>query len=451
MVDRDADATAVGPASPLRRSGRNAMPTAKAWSVQNTVDNLLASRAKNNGRVTRNASATTELDLSPQPAVRGRKAEVAKSGVQRMLELMEKSYAEMTEMKEKVNELHQSMEEIQLELSETKNELKQAREELGHTMDEMQLELSETKHELKQVREELGQTRATLDALTNSTTWSSAQPSFADVARTPPESQPSNVRTLSTTRTSSTSASSAIYCTIEVPEADDAAIDKVTAKAVRTLLEREFRAGRSQDGWRCRAVTEDRTNSQRMRIVCRDENEQDIVKKTIAEKLPLARILEDGGHRIRVDGVPRAVALDEQGNDLPGVADIFSAANDTEVLRASWLSDRRSKQYGSLVVELTQASEARRFLEEGFFYVGDISATTAEFKRRPRPKQCYNCQELTPHKAAECKKPQVCAKCAEKGHRHSECTATTVKCVPCGGPHESYSKTCRLLYPARNE
>lgn len=123
-------------------------------------------------------------------------------------------------------------------------------------------------------------------------------------------------------------------------------------------------------------MTEDRSNRQRIRVVCRDEHEQEIVKKTLEERLPEARILDDGGHRIRVDGVPRAVALDEQGNDLLGVADVLSAANDTEVSRVSWLSDRYSKEYGSILVELKKASEARRFLDEGFFYVGDFPATT---------------------------------------------------------------------------
>lgn len=143
--------------------------------------------------------------------------------------------------------------------------------------------------------------------------------------------------------------------------------------------------------------------------------------------------------------------LSLEGRNLPEIEAALSGANDTEVLKVSWLSDRHSKSYGSVLVELKKASEARRFLDEGFFYIGDVSATTTEFKHRPRPKQCYNCQELTSHKAAECKKPQVCARCAKSGYHHRECTETTIKCVPCGGPHESFSKICRLLYPARNE
>jgi hypothetical protein len=25
------------------------------------------------------------------------------------------------------------------------------------------------------------------------------------------------------------------------------------------------------------------------------------------------------------------------------------------------------------------------------------------------------------------------------------------KCIPCGGPHESYSRSCRKLYPLQHE
>jgi hypothetical protein len=72
------------------------------------------------------------------------------------------------------------------------------------------------------------------------------------------------------------------------------------------------------------------------------------------------------------------------------------------------------------------------------------------FERRPRPEQCFNCQELG-HKAFQCKNAQKCARCAGGGHRHSECTETVLKCVPCGGPHESFSRNCRKLYPSQHE
>ncbi|EJP60699.1 reverse transcriptase [Beauveria bassiana ARSEF 2860] len=61
----------------------------------------------------------------------------------------------------------------------------------------------------------------------------------------------------------------------------------------------------------------------------------------------------------------------------------------------------------SIVVCLEKESEARRFLADGFFRAGELSGRTAVFEPSERPNQCYNCQELTDHKAYQCKKPQL--------------------------------------------
>lgn len=168
---------------------------------------------------------------------------------------------------------------------------------LHQKIGEMQQELGQAKDELKQACEDLDQTRTALKAITNSTVWSSPRPSYADIARTPPDSHPGNFTTLSTTRTTSASSSNAMYCTIDIPATEECANEKVTAKTIRTISETEMRAKPRNDAWRCRAVTEDRSNSPRLKIICRNEIEQDIVKKTIEEKLPAARILDDGYHR----------------------------------------------------------------------------------------------------------------------------------------------------------
>ncbi|KAM3449682.1 hypothetical protein NHJ6243_009943, partial [Beauveria neobassiana] len=386
MVDRVGDAIEVGATSPpLRRSGRTATPSSKAASVRNTVEKVNAVTRKSDERVSSIVSEATEVGAVPEVDGEGCTAEAAIAGMQRMLELMEKSYSKMRQMEEKTNDQSEIIESLHQKIGE------------------MQQELGQAKVELKQACEELAQTRTALEAITKSPFWSSPHPSYADIARTPPESHPSNVMTISTSRTASTSSGETIYCTIDIQDIEDSVNERVSAKTIRTILETEMRAKPHNGAWRCRAVTEDRSNPQRMRVVCRNESEQDMVKKTIEEKLPAARILDDGYHRIRVDGVPRTVMLDEEGNDLPEVAAILSTANDTEVAKASWLSDRQLKNYGSILVELKKASEARRFLDEGFFYVGDVSATTAAFKHRPRPKQCYNCQELTGHRAADSK------------------------------------------------
>jgi hypothetical protein len=64
------------------------------------------------------------------------------------------------------------------------------------------------------------------------------------------------------------------------------------------------------------------------------------------------------------------------------------------IRKISWLSKKDvPKAYGSMVIYLIKATDARRLLEEGFFHVGGESGFTKEFERRDRPEQCYNCQQ----------------------------------------------------------
>jgi hypothetical protein len=117
----------------------------------------------------------------------------------------------------------------------------------------------------------------------------------------------------------------------------------------------------------------------------------------------------------------------------------------------TWLSSKEAaKPYGSMVVYLTKGADARRLLAEGYFHVGGESGTTSIFEYRPRPMQCYNCQEIG-HKAFQCIKILKCAKCATEGYHRSRYDQAALKCVPYGGPHESYSKNCRKLYLSRHE
>jgi hypothetical protein len=181
--------------------------------------------------------------------------------------------------------------------------------------------------------------------------------------------------------------------------------------------------------------------------------EHQMVKKVVEGKIARgARLLRDDLYPIKFDGIIRRAALDERGNDKEGAAEELGKENEVQVARVKWLSSREpSKEYGSIVVHLTKATDAQRFLREGYFYAGGLSGQTGTFERREGPAQCYNCQEITKHKAYQCTKPQVCARCAKEGHRHKECTETIVKCVPCGGPRESFSRNCRKLYPSRHE
>jgi hypothetical protein len=162
--------------------------------------------------------------------------------------------------------------------------------------------------------------------------------------------------------------------------------------------------------------------------------------------------MRDDLYPIRVDSVNRTAILDETGKDRTEAAEALSKENDTQVVKVVWLSNREiPKAYGSMVVYLSKRSEAQRFLNEGFFSAKGESGYTHVYERRERPKQCYNCQEITNHKAYQCTKAQICGKCAKEGHHHNACMETIAKCATCGGPHEAFSRSCRKLYPSQHE
>lgn len=309
--------------------------------------------------------------------------------------------------------------------------------------------------EVKDVKEELKQVREHLEEISNGTgfqtnTQSSPRASYADIARTPPTSHPSNIRTASTG--AATLYSDILFCTIDTSRVERSDGENMSAGSIRKALEKEIRSMKDHEDWRCRAVTVDPRNSERIKIACRDEAEHQMVKRT-AEAIATrgARVLRDELYPIKVDNVRRTAVLDETGAVRSGVTEAFGQENETTVAKVVWLSRKDvAKAYGSMVVYLTKAAEARRFLSEGFFYAGGESGYTGVFERRNRPEQCYNCQQIG-HKAFQCKQPEVCGRCAKIGHSHRSCEESIPKCVPCGGPHESFSRNCPKLYPSRHE
>jgi hypothetical protein len=340
-----------------------------------------------------------------------------------------------------------SLRETVIKQQETINDL---RDQHGETCSELRALKTLMTEELKQVHDRLDAIGSN-PALNN---YVNASPnrSYAEVARSPPNSSLGNVVSISSMGTTPSTMTDTLYCTIDTSKVANDDLDKISTGAVRVAVEKEMRTTTDQANWRCRAVTKDAKNPHRLRIACRDEAEHKAVKHAIEANLtPGVRILRDELFPIRVDNVNRTAVLDETGNIRNGAAEALSGENDTQIAKIAWLSNRDlPKAYGSMVVYLNRGSDAHRFLLEGFFYAGGESGYTKTFERRQRPAQCYNCQELG-HKAYQCTKAQICGKCAKEGHRHTECTETILKCVLCRGPHESFSRNCRKLYPSYHE
>jgi actin-like ATPase involved in cell morphogenesis len=100
---------------------------------------------------------------------------------------------------------------------------------------------------------------------------SSPNLSYADVARTPPVSQASNLKTLSNETTPST-LTDTLYCTVDVSNVEEPHRGRANASTIRQEVEKEMREGEAGSGWRCVAVTRDPRNTARIRITCRNES-----------------------------------------------------------------------------------------------------------------------------------------------------------------------------------
>lgn len=279
--------------------------------------------------------------------------------------------------------------------------------------------------------------------LSNIQAPSSPSPSYAEVTRTPPGSLPSNVQTLSSLRTTPSTMTDTLYCTVDTSRVGEGERSKAQPGAVRKAIEEEIRTVKGQANWHCAAVIRDARNTERIKILCRDEAKLQRVKeaaqKTAAEGV---RVLRDQLYPVKVDNVNRTAILGQDGKVLPGAAQVLGKENDVHIAKIGWLSRKDTrKAYGSMVVYVTKGSEAVRLLQDQYFHVAGESAYTRVFEPRYGPQKYYRCQELG-HKAYSCTKPQVCAKCAQVGHHRSECQAVISKCVTCGGPHESLSGNC---------
>lgn len=196
----------------------------------------------------------------------------------------------------------------------------------------------------------------------------------------------------------------------------DTESERPSAGPIRTAVETEIWTMENRTNWRCRAVTVDPKNTNRIRIPCRDEAEHQLVKKVAETKVGAgARVLRDESYPIKVDSVNRTAVLDENGDIRVGAAAAFGEENETTVAKIAWLSrNENAKANRSMVVYLTKGGDARRLLADGFFHAGGESGLTSTFEYRPRPMQCYNCQEIG-RKAFQCRNVQRCAKCSRGG------------------------------------
>ena len=98
-------------------------------------------------------------------------------------------------------------------------------------------------------------------------------------------------------------------------------------------MESAVRAEKESPSWRCQAVTKDLRAPYRIRIVCRDQDVHQTIKRIVESELPQSvRVLRDEYYPIKVDGISRSAVLEELGKELSGVNKTFSSENATKVV-----------------------------------------------------------------------------------------------------------------------
>ena len=150
----------------------------------------------------------------------------------------------------------------------------------------------------------------------------SPSPSYADVARTPPDSLPSNLRTVSVSATPS-SMTDTLYCTVDGSNIEEKEKDKVSPGSIRREIEKEMLNSAGSETWRSVAVTRDLRNDARIRVTCRNESEMALVMAAAERtKISGARVLRDQWYPVKVDNANRTAVL-ENGQLRPGVVEML--------------------------------------------------------------------------------------------------------------------------------
>jgi hypothetical protein len=345
---------------------------------------------------------------------------------------------EQQALKQMVANQEKALEQLREDIQSIRAQSAQERELMQQQLKQMQEHTPHSADELKGIHDRLD---AIALQLTTSPTQTYATPSYADVALARLASPPSGTPRPSTMRTA---AAETLFCTIDTSRVSKEDKSKAQIGEIRQAIEEEVRKKEDRQGWRCTAVLKDTKSADRIKVICRDEKEMSLVKEA-AEKTTVrgVRVLRDQLYPVKVDGANRTAVLDAEGNILPGAMEVLGEENNVTISKLHWLSDKANgKMYGSMVVYVTKANDARRLLEERYFHLAGESASTNVYERRQGPAQCYKCWH-TGHKAFACQKEQVCGRCAQRGHQHRECQVAEPSCTRCGGPHEAFSRNCR--------
>jgi hypothetical protein len=166
--------------------------------------------------------------------------------------------------------------EFQLEFAKLRDRMA---EEVTRTTAQMAQELSQVRQQLTQVCDKLEQTRLQLDTLSKAQAPRSPGRTYADAARMTPVSTP--IQSPSTARSATPKP---VFCTVDTSRVPEDHIGDATPAMIRKTVEQEMRMSSDQPSWRCVAVTKDGRNTNRLRVIGRNEEELKRIKAIIEAK-----------------------------------------------------------------------------------------------------------------------------------------------------------------------
>lgn len=153
---------------------------------------------------------------------------------------------------ELVKELVKLRKEIRQRDESHKEEIQRFKEEFGALKEEFSAALAEVRHELQTLADRPATPQSHLESYSPnnhdeilreiqslreeiSAPAPISSPSYADVARTPPTSHPSNTRTLSTLNTTPSTFTDTLYCTVDTSKMTERENEKKSAGSIRAL------------------------------------------------------------------------------------------------------------------------------------------------------------------------------------------------------------------------
>ena len=86
---------------------------------------------------------------------------------------------------------------------------------------------------------------------------SGASPTYAAIARTPPDSRPSNLSSPTSAPTLPSRLTDTLYCTVDISGVEEEERNRAGPGSIRDNIEREIRAAEGRESWKCIATTRD--------------------------------------------------------------------------------------------------------------------------------------------------------------------------------------------------